>query len=167
MKTSALVLGAILSLSAGHALAYPGVGDEAKYAGTSKKGTDPEKAVELSMKVVNWDATDKEWDVQIDMTVDGKTTSKVEDIDEDRMWSPTMWTKVQSECVAKGGVLEDVTVVAGTFASCHKTKVWGTKTVEMWWADIPFGLVKMSKVNTDPAKLSEERGELQSYTAAP
>lgn len=167
MKTTALVLGALLTFASGYAMAYPAVGDEAKYAGTMKKGTDPEKAFELTAKVINWDATDKEWDVQMDWTMDGKTTTKVEDIDEDKMWTADMWAKVQTKCVEKGGTLEDVTVAAGTFASCRKMKTHGMKSVEMWWANVPFGLVKAVKMNTEPGKEMEHKAELQSYTVAP
>ena len=167
MKKSALVLGALVMMAGGYAVAYPEVGDEAKWAGTHKEGADPEKTVELMAKVISWDAADKEWDVQMDWTMDGKTESKVEDIDADKMWSGAMWTKVQAECVAKGGTLEDVTVPAGTFASCHMTKTCGTKTMEVWLADAPFGIVKANKMDTDPTHMKEVKLEMQSFTAAP
>lgn len=164
MKKSALVLGALLMMAGGYAVAYPEVGDEAKWAGTYKEGTNPEKNVELMAKVITHDMGDKEWDIQMDWTMDGQTKSEVEDIDEDKMWSPAMWAKVQSECVAKGGVLEDVTVPAGTFASCHMTKTWGPKSMELWLADVPFGIVKANKANT--AKMKEIKMEMQSFTSA-
>lgn len=165
MKMGAWILGTALMMFGGMALAYPAVGDEAMHAGTMKKGTDPEKTFELKVKVINWDADDKEWDVQMDWTMDGQTKTKVEDIDEDKMWTPAMWAMMQTKCVEKGGTLEDVTVAAGTFASCHMTKTWGTKTVEMWWGDVPFGILKSMKMDT--AKGSEMKAELQSFTAAP
>lgn len=165
MKKSALVLGAVLMMAGGYAVAYPEVGDEAKWAGTCKKGTDPEKTIELMAKVIHHDVTDKEWDVQMDWTMDGQTKSEVEDIDEDRMWSPAMWTKVQNGCVAKGGNFEDVTVPAGTFTACHMSKSRGTKTMELWLADVPFGILKAYK--SDTAKMKEVKMEMQSFTAVP
>ncbi|KYG67341.1 hypothetical protein AZI86_10115 [Bdellovibrio bacteriovorus] len=165
MKKSALVLGALLMMAGGYAAAYPEVGDEGKWAGTYKEGTNPEKTVELTAKVISHDVADQEWDIQMDWTMDGQTKSEVEDIDEDKMWSEAMWTKVQSECVAKGGTLEDVTVPAGTFASCHMTKTWGPKTMEVWLAGVPFGIVKANKM--DSVKMKELKMELQSFTAMP
>jgi hypothetical protein len=79
------------------------------------------------------------------------------------MWSGAKWTDAMTNCVAKGGMMEDVTVPAGTYNTCHMMMTEIGVTTNLWWGDVPFGVVKKMMANTAEGKTST--WELNSVTA--
>jgi hypothetical protein len=145
------------------ALAYPKVGDKAGYNGSCKKGTE-EKTWTLSKEVLLWVDADKKWVIKKDTMKDGGTKTELEYVADADMWSSAMWTDMMTNCVTKGGVMEDVTVPAGTYNTCHMMTTEDGKTKHMWWGDVPWGIVKKMKEDTAEGKTTT--WELNSVTAA-
>ncbi|MEN0060420.1 MAG: hypothetical protein AAGB31_16385 [Bdellovibrio sp.] len=124
------------------ASAYPAVGDKVEYAGTWMK--DPETTVNVSLvqEVVEYQEEEDEFIIKIDKTVDGETKTENKDVDADEMYTPEKWQEIKAACEEKGGALEEVSVPAGAFETCHMKKSRHGKTKEVWLGDVPFGLVK-------------------------
>lgn len=155
MKAKNIIAGLVF-LAANYAVAYPMVGDKAEWKG-SVVGTDGTSTEVLGSKeILEQDPTTMKWLVKSWMKM-GKW-ERMETKETKKMYTPEKWTKIQTNCVAKGGVLEDVTVPAGTFSTCKFTKTdedfmpMGKHddddgTMTMWWGDVPFGVVKATYVS--------------------
>lgn len=164
MKFSKLFVAATVVFASSFAMAYPVIGDKVEYQGTIKKDPNPEKAINIKMEIKSFDAQKQEWIIQQDTTVDGRTYSETEDIDANDMFTPERVQYVLTNCAARGGVLESVTVPAGTFDSCKLTKANSEESKEVWIAAVPFGIVKM--IDHDIEDGEHLAVELQSFTAA-
>ena len=73
------------------------------------------------------------------------------------VWSSAAFNDLITNCVAKNGQLQTVTVVAGTFQTC----MFDDGTKQIWYGEVPiFGSVKIAY------KDGSYSSELQSYTWA-
>ena len=148
MKLVSMFTAGAMVLASSIAMAYPAVGDKTGYNGTCTKGSET-KTWTSTHEVIAWVDANKIWIVKSDVMKDGQTKTHIDGITEADMWTPEKWTDVSTNCVAKGGVMEDVTVPAGTFNTCHITKMdKDGDSKHMWWGDVPGGLVKKMKVDT-------------------
>jgi|GEM_PF-1508283 hypothetical protein len=152
MKLISMLASGALVLASSIAMAYPAVGDKTGYNGTCvKKGET--KTWTATMEVIAWLDASKMWIIKKDVMKNGQTKTDIDGVAEADMWTADKWTDVSTNCVAKGGVMEDVTVAAGTFNTCHMTKIStdgdDSETKHMWWGDVPGGLVKKMIVDTD------------------
>ncbi|MNJ92555.1 hypothetical protein D3C87_102280 [compost metagenome] len=156
-----LMVAPVLMMSS-MAFAYPMVGDTVEYKGTYKLDPNPETELVVKKEVVLYNELEKEWLVKVDKTMNGSTTTEVDDVDDEDMMTPEKVQKVLTECVAKGGTLEDLTVPAGTISTCHMKMTCEEDSKEVWIGDVPFGVVKMIKHDMEDGK--HKMLELQSFT---
>lgn len=136
----------LVQLGVSVALAYPMVGDKVEFKATK---VEDQVTTEMtgSLEVVGYDEATKKWSVKKTWVKDGVERSETKETM--KMFTPEMAQQVLTNCVSKGGTLEDVTVVAGTYASCKMQKVEDDDTKTIWWADVPFGVVKMMETEDD------------------
>ena len=164
MKLVSLFAAGAMTLASTIAMAYPAVGDKTGYTGTKVEGTET-KTWTATKEVIAWVDANKLWIVKTDVMKNGKTKTHIDGVAEADMWTADKWTDVSTNCVAKGGVMEDVTVPAGTFNTCKMTKTdKDGETKEFWWGDVPCGLVKMMKTEMDDGKTETYTVELTSVT---
>lgn len=162
MKLSNFFAMSVVTLASTVSLAYPMVGDKAEWEGTYTKDPDAAQTLVVKKEVTEHDDTDKEWMVKVDKIINGVTTTMMEDIDDDKMYSTEKWNEIMTNCEAKKGMLEDVTVPAGTFKTCHMKKTCDGHSWEVWWGDVPFGVVKG---NWDDTEKGEHHAvELKTFT---
>lgn len=158
-----ILIGAVLMGSTA-AFAYPVVGDKVEFSGTFKQDPGAEVPLNLKMEVLSFDGTEQEWIVREETTIDGKTKVSNEDIDAKDMFTPAKVQYVLTNCEARGGVIENVTVPAGTFSACHLVRADSEESKELWIGDVPFGVLKM--ISHDMEDGEHFAVELQSFTAA-
>lgn len=159
------ILAGIVFLAANYAVAYPMVGDKVEWKGTVVGSDGTSTEVLGSKEILEQDPTTMKWLVKSWYKM-GKW-EKMETKYAKKMWTPEKWTTVQTNCVARGGMLEDVTVPAGTFSTCKFTKsdedfVGLGKhdddddgTMTMWMGDVPFGVVKVMHTGDKGTKTIE------------
>ncbi|MNT03135.1 hypothetical protein D3C72_1376550 [compost metagenome] len=152
MKILSIFASGSLVLASTVAMAYPAVGDKTGYNGSCMKGTET-KTWTSTKEVIAWVDASKLWIVKTDVMKNGKTKTDIDGVSEADMWTADKWTDISTNCVAKGGVMEDVTVVAGTFNTCHMTKTDGDGDMKhVWWGDVPGGIVKKVKMDVEDNK---------------
>lgn len=164
MKFSKIFVAATVVFASSFAIAYPMVGDKVEYQGTVKKDPHPEQPINIKMEIKSFDAQKQEWIVQQDTTIGGQTYSETEDVDASDMFTPERVQYILTNCVARGGTLESVTVAAGAFDTCKMAKTTTEESKEIWIAAVPFGIVKMIEHDIEDGEHFSV--ELQSFTAA-
>lgn len=133
-----LLLTVLISTAATAANAFPKIGDRAKFLMTD--------GVIFQMTVTGWDPSISAWDV----VFDDPTGSYTRYWPDDDMMTSTEIAQMLSNCVTMGYVREAVTVLAGTFEACKYSHDGST----IWYADVPFGVVK-SQTGNDGFELIE------------
>lgn len=159
MKAAKLFAGIVFFAST-YAMAYPMVGDKVEWTGTvvGTDGTTTE--VKGSKEVLSQDPTTMKWLVKSWVQM-GKW-ERCETKEKKNLYSSEKWQEIMTNCVTRGGVMEEITVPAGTYNTCKMTKTGDDKgghhgddgdSVTMWWGDVPFGLVKVMKTDGDSGKV--------------
>lgn len=156
MKAAKLFAGIVFFAST-YAMAYPMVGDKVEWTGTvvGTDGTTTE--VKGSKEVLSQDPTTMKWLVKSWMQM-GKW-ERCETKEKTNLYSSEKWQMIMTNCVVHGGVMEEITVPAGTYNTCKMMKTWDKgghhdgDSVTMWWGDVPFGLVKVMKTDGDSGKV--------------
>lgn len=165
MKSRNIIAGFVF-LASSYAMAYPMVGDKVEWMGTVVKTGGATMEVSGSKEVLSQDPTTMKWLVK--SWWKSGTWEKCETKEVMNMYSSTRWQEILATCVAKGGVIEDVTVTAGTYNTCKMTKVstggghGHDRTDVMWWGDVPFGMVKM--MSTDGTTGTVKTMEMKTVT---
>ncbi|AHZ85466.1 hypothetical protein [Bdellovibrio bacteriovorus] len=154
------ILAGIVFLAANYAIAYPMVGDKVEWTGTVVGTDGTSMDAKGSKEILEQDPTTMKWLVKSWYMV-GKW-EKMETKYTKKMYTPEKWAMISTHCVAHGGVLEDVTVPAGTYSTCKMTKTHDLMdkddddgTTTMWWGDVPFGVVKVMHTGEKGTKTFE------------
>ena len=155
-------LSTLVFLGMSSAYAYPTVGDKVEFKMTEVEDAQT-KEVTGSVEVVGYNDISKKWTLQKTWMKNGK--EKTHQQETTMMFTPEKAQEILTNCESGGGKLEDVTVAAGTFASCLVVKEHGDETKHIWWADVPFGVVKAIETEKDPNEAEETKTyELLSVT---
>jgi hypothetical protein len=133
MKVLALSLSLLASFSV---MSMPTVGDKATYQ-ISMSGVQFESTIELTA----FNEATQMFTQTTTTSLMGQTTSDVEEVSIEDLNSDAELDAALSSCQSAevGGVLESVTVAAGTFDTCKITNESGTVNM----GKVPFGVVKM------------------------
>lgn len=144
------LVGAIL-FGASISMAYPAVGDKAEWLGMIAYSNGTSVPVKITKEVLSYNDTTKKWTVKEDKIVGDKVESETEE--ESWMFDSAKYAKIIAECTTRGGTLEDVTVAAGTFATCSLTKTDDDETKQKWIGDVPWGIVKAIETDTEDGEV--------------
>lgn len=140
------LLSMLIILGVPSAYAYPMVGDKVEFKATETEGSET-KEMTGSYEVVGYNETTKKWAVMTTWIKDGQQRTKEKQVSE--MFTSEKAQEIMTNCESKGGKLEDVTVGAGTFATCLMIKDQGDEMKHTWWGDVPFGVVKFMEHEKD------------------
>ncbi|WP_413558080.1 hypothetical protein [Bdellovibrio sp. HCB209] len=152
---------AALMLTSSFAFAYPTVGDKVMWTGEEEKLDGTKTPMSASKEVTMWDTESHMWTIKVDKTKGEETTT--EEVKTKCLWSPEDWQMLMAKCEEKGGTLEDVGVIAGTFPSCRMTVTADDgRVIKTWMGDVPFGLIK--KEITNVGEGSKTTMEIESIT---
>lgn len=151
------------------ASAYPAVGDRVEYQGTATVGTQQNAPYQASLEVVYFDDVTNVWVVRSQEEIAGQTQSSLEPFRNEEIFTPQIYQSVIATCVESGGAVEEITVPAGTFRTCH-TVISDSNNVkaELWIGDVPFGIVKVNAEDASaPDRVERRQFELSSVRSAP
>ncbi len=140
-KTTILFLSALVSFSV---LAGPKVGDSASYVGTLNGAP-----AAMTTTITSFNPATSKFVVTSRAVVAGQAQTEVEEQDPTEIMSDEETGQILENCSSFGGVLETITVVAGTFNTC---KMQGNLNFGM----VPFGLVRGTDLATDQGMLTLE-----------
>lgn len=129
IKSFIVALSALISFSV---FAAPRVGDSALYVGTAGP-TGTEAPIQVTQSITGMDSSGK-YIVHSVTTFNGQDTVEDEATAADDITSEDDAAQIVQYCSMAGGVLESITVKAGSFNTCN---IQGYNV-----AAVPFGLVK-------------------------
>lgn len=133
------------------AYGYPAVGDRVDLEGDTLLRDGALQSLRLSKQVVNYDRRDKRWSILVREERNGEGRSRAEK--QADLYTPELYREMMAECRNRGGRAERITVPAGTFDVCHLlTAVTSDLTEEIWYGDVPFGVVKRIETNYTEGK---------------
>lgn len=137
----------LVLLSSTAAFAYPAIGDYAMWKGTSVRNG-MSSNISLERSITGFDASMDMFSVVETVSVDGQVQTSTIAQKSDELLTKQQVGEVLSFCAMAGGVLEGVTVPAGSFATCKlpTTNENGQSDGFIWVGDVSFGIVKASGV---------------------
>lgn len=136
-----LVLFAMMSVSA---FAGPKVGDSASYVGTLNGAP-----ATMTTSITSFNPATSKFLVTTLVIISGQTQTEVDEQDPTEIMSDEMTGPILANCTQYGGVLETITVVAGTFDTC---KLQGNMNFGM----VPFGLVRGTDMQSSDGVINLE-----------
>ncbi len=139
-----------LLFAASFADAYPEVGDRVEWVGSIDNQDGKAIQIKVTKEVLSRDEKSKSWSVKKVIQFGDETTEEINDVK--NLYAPEQFKQTLESCEKSGGKLEEVTVPAGTYATCKITTVTDEGRVDdRWWGDVPFGLVRKNTTNRNAA----------------
>lgn len=142
------------------AFAYPALNDKAEFAGKYEGGGGGSMNFTLSLEITNVVNNGTQFVVHSVTTLpNGKVQAQDETYNASDLLSQETVNEILSQCSQSGGVIESVTVPAGTFQACSLPQQNGGR---VWIGDVTFGLVKNIQIDEEMNKVTIE---LQAHQA--
>ncbi|MBK9322544.1 MAG: hypothetical protein IPM97_06260 [Bdellovibrionaceae bacterium] len=157
-----ITLALFILFAAPNAKATPVVGDKAVFSATLSLGKRAIMDGTATFVVVGRQPETGNWVVDSITNLSGKIEQKQNLVQEKDLLTEAAIDDILSNCAAKGGVSEVVTVPAGTFQACAVPKSNETVTGTVWVAKVPFGYVKGVGKRNDGISIN---GVLENYSA--
>ena len=132
------------------ALAMPNIGDEAMYAASvTQAGQTVTGTVEF--KLMSLDTGTNYWSEQITTDFPGQSTVQNQSVSASELMNDTQIQALLQNCAGAAGVLQTITVPAGTFNTCElpaNDAANGT-TGMVWIGEATFGLIQEDMTSAD------------------
>ncbi len=101
--------------------------------------------------VLSYDSKSDQFEIKIVTKISGQEEVEEEWIDREELLSASFATSVIANCVSEGAVLETITVPAGKFQTCRVEMGTG----QIWFAAVPFGIVKLRMTDSSETQQIE------------
>ena len=131
------------------AFAFPTVGDEALFDLTQTDSSGNTLQGTYEVEILGYDSTMHRYEQRSTQILDGDTSVQEGETDENQFYSDSVVTDILNRCAQYGGVLETVTVPAGTFNTCAVpySDAYGTRGITLY-THVPYSTAKQTRTNS-------------------